>query len=65
MPTFSTVPARGRLTARYVALLAHLPEGFSEVRDVSLGKHEIIIQGGEINQTVTLPASGLVAVGPA
>jgi hypothetical protein len=65
MPTFSTVPARGRLTARYVAFLAHLPEGFSEVRDISLGKNEILVQGRELDQMVTIPASGIAAAGPA
>jgi hypothetical protein len=62
-PTFSTVPARGRLTIPYVAFLAHLPEGFSEVRDISLGKNEILVQGREPDQVVTLPASGLAAAG--
>ena len=62
-PTFSTVPARGRLTISYVAFLAHLPEGFGEVRDISLGKNEIRVQGIEQNQVATLPASGLAAAG--
>jgi hypothetical protein len=62
-PTFSTVPARGRLTVPYVAFLAHLPEGFSEVRDISLRKNEILVQGREPDQVVSLPASGLAAVG--
>jgi hypothetical protein len=61
-PTFSTVPARGRLTVPYVALLAHLPEGFSEVRDISLGKNEILVQGREPDQVVSLPAAGLAAL---
>ena len=62
-PTFSTVPARGRLTVPYIAFLAHLPEGFDGVRDISLGKNEILVQGSEPNQVVTLPASGLAAAG--
>ena len=63
MPTFSTVPARGRLTIPYVAFLAQLPEGFREVRDISLRKNEILVQGREPDQMVTIPASGLAAVG--
>ena len=62
-PTSSTVPGRGRLTIPYVAFLAHLPEGFSEVRDISLSKNEILVQGKEPAQVVTLPASGLAAAG--
>jgi hypothetical protein len=62
-PTFSTVPARGQLTISYVAFLAHLPEGYSEVRDIRLGKNEVLVQGGEPDQVITLPASGLAAAG--
>jgi hypothetical protein len=62
-PTFSTVPARGRLTVPYIAFLAHLPEGFGGVRDITVGKNEIRVQGSEPNQVVTLPASGLTAAG--
>jgi hypothetical protein len=62
-PTFSTVPARGRLTIPYVAFMVHLPEGFSEVRDISLGKNQILVQGREPDQAVTVPASGLAAAG--
>jgi hypothetical protein len=51
------------LTIPYVAFLAHLPEGFSEVRDISLGKNQIFVQGREPDQAVTVPASGLVAAG--
>jgi len=62
-PTFSTVPARDRLTATYVAFLAHLPEGFNEVRDISLGKDEIRVHGKESGQVVSVPASGIAAAG--
>jgi hypothetical protein len=62
-PTFSTLPARGRLTIPYVAFLAHLPEGFSEVRDIRLGKNEILVQAMAPDQMVSLPASGLAATG--
>ena len=62
-PTFSTVPARGRLTARYCAFLAYLPEGFSDVGNISLGKDEIVVHGKEFDQMVSVPASGIVAAG--
>jgi len=51
------------LTIPYVAFLAHLPEGFSEVRDITLSKNEILIQGTALDQMVSLPASGLAAAG--
>jgi hypothetical protein len=62
-PTFSTVPARGKVTIPYVAFLTQLPEGFVEVGDIRLGKNEILIQGGVPDQVVTVPASGLAATG--
>jgi hypothetical protein len=40
-----------------------LPEGYSEVRDIRLGKNEVLVQGGEPDQVITLPASGLAAAG--
>ena len=60
-PTFSTVPARGRLTAAYVAFLAQLPEGFSEVRNISVGKDEILLEGSDSSHVVRVPASGISA----
>jgi hypothetical protein len=51
------------VTISYVAFLAHLPERFNEVRDIRLSKNEIVVQGGEPDQVVTLPASGLAAAG--
>ena len=62
-PTFSTVRARGRVTANYVAFLAELPEGFREVRNVSLEEGAIVVQGGEPDQGVRVSASGLKASG--
>ena len=62
-PTFSTVPGRGRKTVPYVAFLAHLPEGFNEVRDITLGRNEILVQGSGKSQQVRVPASGLAAAG--
>jgi hypothetical protein len=62
-PTFATVPARAQTTIGYVAFLADLPEGFREVRDIRLGRNEIRIHGGEAGQVITVPASGLAALG--
>jgi hypothetical protein len=36
------------LTISHLASLAHLPEGFTEVRDISLGKNQILVQGREL-----------------
>lgn len=62
-PTFSTVRARGRVTAKYVAFLAELPEGFREVRNISFEEGAIVVHGGEPDQEVRVSASGLKASG--
>ena len=63
VPTFATVPACGRVTISYLAFLAHRPEGFGEVRDVRVSKNTIHVQGGEPRQEISVPASGLTAMG--
>jgi hypothetical protein len=43
--------------------LAYLPEGFSDVGDISLGRDEILVHGKEFDQVVSVPASGIAATG--
>jgi hypothetical protein len=62
-PTFSTVAARSRKTVQYVAFLAHLPEEFARVRDITLSRNEIMVRGIERNQVHRLRASGLQGTG--
>ncbi|HLY62270.1 MAG TPA: hypothetical protein VKV95_16130 [Terriglobia bacterium] len=62
-PTLSTVSGGGRVTIQYAAFLAHLPEGFKEVREINLRKNEILIYGSARNQRICLPASGLGRMG--
>jgi hypothetical protein len=62
-PTFSVVPAKGRRTVKYLAFLAQAPEGFGWVRDVSVARNEIQIQGAGRRSTLRLPASGLAGIG--
>jgi hypothetical protein len=58
-PTFSTVPAKGKVTASYVSFLAQVPQDFGGVRDIQLAKNEILIQGSGRRSTLHLPAAGL------
>ena len=44
-PTFSIVPAKGKMTVNYFSFLAQVPEDFGGVRDIQLAKNEILIQG--------------------
>ena len=58
-PTFSTVPAKGKLTVHYACFLSQVPEDFGWVRDVQVVANEIQIQGSGRGAAVRLPASGL------
>lgn len=58
-PMFSIVSARGRLTADYVTFLATVPPDFGEVRDVTLEKDAILVQGSAQKLPVRVPARGL------
>ncbi|MDR3674645.1 MAG: hypothetical protein P4N24_04095 [Acidobacteriota bacterium] len=58
-PTFTTVPAKGKVTAKYLSFLAHVPEDFGGVRDIQVVKNEILIQGSGRRSSLHLPAAGL------
>jgi hypothetical protein len=62
-PHFSAVPARGRLTARYVSFLAQVPDKFGVVRDIRLREGEIHVSGTATKVILRLPASGLRETG--
>ncbi len=62
-PTFSVIPAKGRRTVNYLVFLAQIPEVFGWVRDVSVTKGEIQVQGAGRQSTLRLPASGLAETG--
>ncbi len=56
-PTFTTVPARGRKTVRYAALLAEIPENFGLVRDIRPAGKGVQISGSK--GKLFVPAAGL------
>ena len=62
-PTFSTVAARARATIQYVAFLAEVPPDFGTLRDISLAKNEILVQGSARKPLLHIPASGLATTG--
>lgn len=59
VPTTTYVPARGRKTVHYVALLAKTPKGFTDVRRIALDGEAIAIVGGPADQTIWVKASRL------
>jgi len=62
-PHFSSVPARGRVTARYLGFLAQVPDKFGSVRDIRLREGEIEVSGTATRGILRLPASGLRETG--
>jgi hypothetical protein len=58
-PAFSCVPARGRLTARYLAFLSSIPVDFGELRDVKHGQDQILLCGTGRKDPLRLQASDL------
>jgi len=58
-PMFSIVSARGSLTADYVTFLANVPPDFGEVRDVTLEKDTILVQGSAQKLPLRVPARGV------
>lgn len=62
-PTFSIVPAKEKATVRYLAFLAQVPEEFGLVRDIQVGKKEIVVLGSKRRSTLELAASGVADFG--
>ncbi len=58
-PTFSIVPAKGKVTANYLAFLTLVPPRFDMLKDVQIGKNEIYLHGHGHQTSVRLPATGL------
>jgi hypothetical protein len=58
-PMYSTVPARGRLTAEYLTFLCNVPPDFGEVRDITLEAGAILAHGTAVKTPVRVPAAGL------
>jgi hypothetical protein len=58
-PVFTCVPARGRLTTRYLAFLSSIPAGFGELRDVESGQDQILLYGTRRKDPLSLEASDL------
>jgi hypothetical protein len=61
-PMYTTVPARGSLTADYATFLALVPPDFGEVRDITLEAGAILAHGTTLKQPVQVPAAGLSAL---
>jgi hypothetical protein len=58
-PTLTIVPARMEKLVRYLCFLAIVPERFGKLRNIRLGKQEIVLIGSGRPTEVRLKASGL------
>ncbi len=59
VPTYASVPARGRKTARYLAFLTQVPSGLAEIRKIGIEGNEIVVHGKGKGISVRVPAPGL------
>jgi hypothetical protein len=59
VPTYASVPARGRKTVRYLAFLTQIPSGFAEIRSIGIEGNEIVVHGKDKGVSVKVHAPGL------
>jgi hypothetical protein len=62
-PTFSVVPAKGKITANYLSFITQVPEEFGHLRDIRVGENELHVQGTGRKSRVRLPAAGIAELG--
>lgn len=59
VPTYASVPARGRKTVRYLAFLTQIPSELAEIRKIGIEGDEIVVLGKDKGVSVRVPAPGL------
>jgi len=63
VPTFTSVPARGRKTVRYLAFLAQVPRELTGIRTIEMEGNEMIVHGLRRGVSVRVAAPGLSRFG--
>ncbi|HET7102243.1 MAG TPA: hypothetical protein VFJ52_13905, partial [Terriglobia bacterium] len=63
IPTYASVPARGRKTVRYLAFLAQIPGELAEIRTIEIEGNEIVVWGRNKGSAVRVSAPGLSSFG--
>jgi hypothetical protein len=63
VPTYTSVPARGRKTVRYLAFLAQIPGELAEIRTIGIEGNEIVVHGKDKGVSVRVSAPGLSSFG--
>jgi len=63
VPTYTSVPARGRKTVRYLAFLAQMTGELTEIRTIEIEGNEIVVCGKNKGSAVRVSAPGLSSFG--
>ena len=63
VPTYASVPARGRRTVRYLAFLAQMPSDLTEIRTIETEGDHIIVRGKNKESAIRISAPGLSSFG--
>lgn len=63
VPTFTSVPACGRKTVRYLAFLAEIPPELTSIRTIRVEGNEIVVHGKRKGVSVRVSAPGLSSFG--
>jgi len=58
-PTLTCVPAMGRKTVHYLALLGRVPDGFGNVSGIELADNRVLVHGSSAKSPVVVKASGV------
>ena len=57
-PTYRWLPAKSKITTRFLLFYAHIPQGFNKVDDVTMANGQIVIVDHAAKQQVKLAAAG-------
>ncbi len=56
-PTYRWLPAKSKITTRFLVFYTHVPAGLQKVDDVRLENHEIVVEDHAANQRIHLAAT--------
>jgi hypothetical protein len=56
-PTYRWLPAKSKITTRFVVFYTHVPEGVQKVDDVRIENGQIIIEDRSARKQIRLPAT--------
>jgi hypothetical protein len=57
VPTYRWLPAKSKITSRFLVFYTRVPEGLEKVDDVRLENHQIIVEDWSAHKEIRLPAT--------